>query len=464
MNTSVSIVASRSLFAIALAVLAACGGGSGGGSGGATYTIGGTVSGLRGSGLVLLDNGGNSLAVSASGPFAFSAPVANGAAYLVTVSAQPSSPAQTCVVTGGSGTVGTANVTSVAVECANAIVRRYFAYAANADDNTISAYLIDPITGALAAIGAPVAAGLSPRAIAVSPDKQHVYVANELSNDISAYAVNAATGELTPIAGSPFAAGINPQALAFGHTTSQNQYLYAANKGSNDLSAYSVNPGDGVLTPLVPATYATGTGPSAVLADSWNSLIFVANGGGSNDVSVFRIAAGTGALAPVVGSPFAAGGSPHSLAVANFTDWLTFSFEYVYTANSNGSGSTISGFAVDQSTGSLIALSGSPFPLAVSNNITVTNFGHLYVTTGANVEGYSIDENTGLLTALSSFPIAAGANAYSMADGPINGYFYVGNDGAASISGYQSNDLGKLIPVPGSPFSAGNRPDSLATL
>jgi 6-phosphogluconolactonase (cycloisomerase 2 family) len=82
-----------------------------------TYSIGGTVSGLVGTGLVLQDNGSGNLAVSASGPFTFATSLTNGSSYAVTVSTQPTSPAQTCVVTSGSGTVTGANVSSVAVAC-----------------------------------------------------------------------------------------------------------------------------------------------------------------------------------------------------------------------------------------------------------------------------------------------------------------------------------------------------------
>jgi 6-phosphogluconolactonase (cycloisomerase 2 family) len=460
-------LASLCLISIALSAFAACGGGYGGGGGGGsgggvTYTVGGTVSGLTGSGLVLLDNGGDNLAVSATGVFTFSAALANGAAYGVTVKTQPFSPAQNCVVTNGSGTVGAANVTNVAVVCANGVA--HFAYAANADDNTISVYSIDSKTGALTAVGTPVATGLSPHAIAASPDGLHVYVANEMSNNVSAYEVNGATGVLTPIAGSPFPAGTNPRALAFTLTALSGTYLYVVNKGSNDLSAYSVNVSSGALKALTTATYATGTGPSAVLVDYSGSFVFVANNGDSNDISVFRIAAG-GALTPVVGSPFAAGGSPHSLASSTFTDWETYRTLFLYTANVNGISSTISGFAVDESTGVLTALSGSPFPLAVSNDIaTHPGGGVLYVTTGANVVGYNIDEFTGLLAALPGYPVAAGANAYAIVADAFNGFFYVGNDGDATVSGFRFDGFGGLIAIPGSPFPTGNRPDSLATL
>jgi hypothetical protein len=67
-----------------------------------TFTIGGMVSGLTGTGLVLQDNGGNNLTVTANGAFTFTTAVASGGAYAVTVLTQPSTPAQNCVVTSGS--------------------------------------------------------------------------------------------------------------------------------------------------------------------------------------------------------------------------------------------------------------------------------------------------------------------------------------------------------------------------
>jgi hypothetical protein len=97
--------------------LSACGGGGGGGGGttGATYTIGGTLSGLGASTqLVLEDNGGNALTLQGNGAFTFSQAIAGGSAYSVTVATQPNG--QTCSVSGGSGTAN-ANVANVGVTC-----------------------------------------------------------------------------------------------------------------------------------------------------------------------------------------------------------------------------------------------------------------------------------------------------------------------------------------------------------
>lgn len=111
-------------------VLAGCGGGGGGGgaappSGSTTYTIGGTVTGLTGTGLVLRNSGSDDLVIASNGAFTFAAPVTNGNAYAVTVFTQPrpvamSNPTQSCSVSNGSDVVAGANVVDVLVTCANA--------------------------------------------------------------------------------------------------------------------------------------------------------------------------------------------------------------------------------------------------------------------------------------------------------------------------------------------------------
>jgi len=93
----------------------------------ASYTIGGSVSGLAGSGLVLRQNGGDALSVAADGSFTFDTPVLDGSPYAVTIAMQPSNPAQTCMVSNGNGTVAGANVDSVVVTCTTDIVDSIFA-------------------------------------------------------------------------------------------------------------------------------------------------------------------------------------------------------------------------------------------------------------------------------------------------------------------------------------------------
>lgn len=83
------------------------------------FSVGGTVSGLQGSGLELQNNGGDDLAIAADGGFAFATELLDGSAYDVSVAVQPSSPAQTCAVANGAGTISGANISDVAVSCTN---------------------------------------------------------------------------------------------------------------------------------------------------------------------------------------------------------------------------------------------------------------------------------------------------------------------------------------------------------
>jgi alpha-tubulin suppressor-like RCC1 family protein len=66
---------------------------------------------------VLVNNAGDNLAVSADGRITFANALTSGAGYRVTVLTQPANPQQTCVVSDGSGTVSTTDVTTVAVAC-----------------------------------------------------------------------------------------------------------------------------------------------------------------------------------------------------------------------------------------------------------------------------------------------------------------------------------------------------------
>ena len=88
-------------------------------------------------------------------------------------------------------------------------------YALVAAGRGVFVYSIDN-TGALHPVGGPVPAGTGPNGIAIDPNDAFVYVVNAGSNNVSAYAFNDDTGKLSPVTGSPFAAG----AFAAGITTS----------------------------------------------------------------------------------------------------------------------------------------------------------------------------------------------------------------------------------------------------
>ena len=421
----------------------------------------GTVSGLVGSGLTLAicepRQGGHGYTpgpqcgqpqpVRGNGAFRLGNlyPTNYAGPAFVVVAQQPASPPQNCQLPNAAVILPIVTDTSVMVSCMD-----YFeyVYVSDAADNALRSFSVDETTGAAAVVGNPTTTGASPYAIAgvKISDKRFVFVGNGSSNDISAFDSDPATGVLTAVPGSPFPAGANPKAVAFDGSWN----LLVANAGDDSVSAYAIDLTTGALTES--STAPTGKSPSSIVIDPNGSIAFIANNGGSDDISAFYAD-----LTPVAGSPFPAGGNPLSLA-------LGAGGRFLYSANPDATSPGISGFSVDQISGALSPLIGSPFPLPVSHYIATDRTGaYLYVTSGANIVGYRIDATTGALTPLPGFPVAAGANAYSITIGSANRTLYVANDGAATISGFTLDaSTGALTPMSGSPFPTGHHPNFIA--
>jgi YVTN family beta-propeller protein len=444
-----------------------------------TFSVGGSVSGLVGQGLEISlqavmpnyncypcrDVGTiETLPIGGNGALAFTAHPYSGS-YRVVIQQQPQSPTQRCAVQNDIVTIRGADVTNVGIVCGE------FAPVVHSSAQTISGLDIDAATGALVSATSDVTSGLAPHAVASTPDKAHLYVSNSGSNDVSVFDVDASSGALTAVPGSPFAAGTTPRGLAISTAYGISYYfeflsfshLYVANAGSNNLSAYQIDRLTGVPTPLSPATYATGSGPSAiVMLPTSPQVVYTANAGGSNDISAFLMEAGTGALTPVVGSPFPSGHSVSSLAFGA-TD------KFLYAADANGNAAAIYGFSIDSSgsstRGALATLPGSPYPLPSCTFIVTDQTGSfLYATTDAGLLGYSINATTGALTSLSGFPIAVGVNVRSLSIDPANQFLYVANGSAGTVTSYTLNAAtGALTPMLGSPFAEGTSADYIAT-
>jgi hypothetical protein len=94
------------------------------------FTVGLTVSGLNGEGLILRNNGGDDLAVGSDGTHSFTGVLFDGDGYEASVSVQPWRPAQTCAITNANGTIAGANADDVQVTCENADLQTLLVYRA----------------------------------------------------------------------------------------------------------------------------------------------------------------------------------------------------------------------------------------------------------------------------------------------------------------------------------------------
>jgi 6-phosphogluconolactonase len=247
-------------------------------------------------------------------------------------------------------------------------------------------------------------------------------VANAGSDDVSVFASGRGSDRsvvLSPVPGSPFAAGSRPSAVV---TVPSSRFLYVANAGSNDVSAFVVDATTGSLTVIAGSPFHAGGAPSAMMASGDGSFLHVANGA-SNDISGFRIESDTGALTPVAGSPFAAGSHPSALALSG---------AFLYAANAGSD--EVSAYTVDAATGALVPLAGAPFkagpePLALTIDATGS---YLYTVNRGDgtVSGFVIDGSSGRLSPLGA-PVPAlsglcpGSHASSVSASP-SGTLFVG--------------------------------------
>ena len=150
-----------------------------------------------------------------------------------------------------------ADMSTVVVDCVR------FAFAANSGSNNISAYLIDNISGALTAVsGSPFTTGTNPESLAVDPLGRYLFAANVSAvNQVSSYSITPTSGVLTLV--SSAAADALPISLAI---DSSGQFLYAMNYNSNDISAFTVD-GSGALTAVPGSPFAAGVQPHAIAID-----------------------------------------------------------------------------------------------------------------------------------------------------------------------------------------------------
>jgi DNA-binding beta-propeller fold protein YncE len=309
-----------------------------------------------------------------------------------------------------------------------------YLYVTNAGSNNVSIFSIGSL-GVLTAAGPPVAAGSGPRGLAVGLNS-YLYVANTASNNVSAFQITAGTGALTPITGSPFAAGTAPDGVAY-----TGKCLYVANGGSNNVSEFRIA-GAGALT-LV-ATISAGTGPENVAADPVVSAPFVyVTNETSNNISAYKMA-GTCKLT-TVGSYSAGGTGAFGLAVDP-------TGSYVVVANLGSS--NVSFFHIGSSgaltlAGTASAGGTNPVGVAISG-------AHAFIPNQSSdtVSAYNAAGALGSY-ATDSYP-------QGVAVDPLGTFAYVANEFTNDVSGYRISG-GVLTPTVPATFPAGTAPEYVAT-
>jgi 6-phosphogluconolactonase len=289
----------------------------------------------------------------------------------------------------------------------------------------------------------------------VFAQNRFVYLNNQNQpNDITAWQIGA-NGSLTALPFSPIATGGNGaqgpiESMAIVHTHN-GAILYAANGGDPSISALTINPTTGNLTPIANSPFAlkdsSGTWDMAASPD--NHFLFVANGSDTT-IHVFAIAAASGALTEVADSPFQAG--------ANITGlYVTANNKYLVTAAS--SIDAVEVFAIS-GTGAIAQVTGSPFAANASTSDVRSNCASDRVFSADNgsdlIDAYSMSSD-GALKPVPGSPFYNGAtgngpNSFDLALAPNSRFLFTTDSFSEGISSFAIAGDGALSLLPGSPF------------
>lgn len=291
---------------------------------------------------------------------------------------------------------------------------------------------------------------------AVSCMAGFLYVLNDTNagSNVYGFSVNESTGALTLLPGFPVAAGLggNNSIVSERMTVDgANRRLYVLNDTSETVSAWSIDPATGALTPMPFSPISLGTGTwNTVAVHPGGSPLIVSNGSSGSGAFSFNITATM--ATPAVGNPFLVG------ATSGFSS--TFSRDGMYFYTGGNTGSVIAGFSVNTSDGVLTALAGSPFPAGANNNIAYATdtAGRLFAVD--TLDAIRVFTSTdGVLSPVTGNPFISGLTQrrFGLIHPNQNFYIVAGNTGnnvgVFQISGSGADTV--VAPVMGSPFATG---------
>jgi 6-phosphogluconolactonase (cycloisomerase 2 family) len=321
---------------------------------------------------------------------------------------------------------------------------------------TICLGLLFAVPGLLA-LSSPIFAQATPPRFA--------YVASASGGSVPGYAIDAISGALSPLAGSPFPLVGSPGGLNTIAAHPSGQFLYGADPNGR-IHGYRIH-ADGALTPLsgFPFTLPLERAPIGMLIDPTGKFAYTVNYpglSGFQSIGVFAIDQVTGGMAPVPGSPFSIGQST-SFFIGPFAIDPLGRFLYI----TDEQHPDLYAFAIDHRTGGLTPVVGSPFPTG-SESFAVTvhpNGRFAYAAAVGQLWEYAVNQTTGALTKIEIFPLVSsegGELAVRIALDPTGHFLYAPTE-SDRIFAFSISSNGTLIAnVLGSPFSTGSRTQPFA--
>jgi 6-phosphogluconolactonase len=224
--------------------------------------------------------------------------------------------------------------------------------------NTVQGFSIVAGNGALAPIlQAPVNANVDPMSVTSDKGGYRLYVGDYDSGDVFAYFINRDNGYLTDVPGDPFPVNHSVTAVAV-HPSGKLIFATRDEEASGDGVAVFQLQSNGSLAQAPGSPYDTQWGPQALIVDPSGKYLYVADQ--SSYIDAFSIDESSGALTPLAGSPFlipVPSSCPDSAPFA--LDIIDPAGKYIYTADAGMD--SISGFSIASANGTLTDLAGSPW-------------------------------------------------------------------------------------------------------
>lgn len=319
-----------------------------------------------------------------------------------------------------------------------------------------------PQTGALVPIpGSPFSTSGTPSNLAATPNSQFLYVTN-YSGGVTGYSITPTTGILVPLAGSPFNGGNSYAGIA---VSPNGQYLYVTDSSNNLVVQFAINQTTGVLSFV--NSYGTGSSSPVFIGFTPNGqFAYVANLNGGT-VSAYTVNSTTGALTAIAGSPFPINsGSSQPTALTSSPNG-----EFLYVIDFFGW--KVHGFAINQSTGSLTELSGSPFQTGTYPSAIITNSTGSFIYVAANngpglkttaydtsIWVYSANTGTGELTDITPEEPMTAASGIALT--PNNLFLYNTNyqDNLINVDNVNPT-TGLLTTMPNGPYATADGPEEI---
>jgi hypothetical protein len=231
--------------------------------------------------------------------------------------------------------------------------------------------------------------------------QQWLYV--DLMSSIEAYSIDGTTGDLTAITGSPWPSG-NIESSCF-ITDPAGKFLFMCGANQEQVTVFAINQSTGALTTV--GVFSTGFDAIQATTDGLGKFLYVTAGNLGSTVAVFSIGS-SGSLTPIVGSPF-------SISIAQLEGEPTGKFLVGVTGNGANNGFTTDNhvyvFAINQTTGALTPVLGSPFATTYTPGSLVVHPSGTFVYTfnetvsvTSPMEGFQFNSTTGTLTPLANSP------------------------------------------------------------